>query len=513
MNTNKLRYILYLIVLVIASTIAIQVYWNFKNYQTNKQQLINDVQVSLDKAVNTYYENLTKKNTLGFVINDKKNKDFFKENGRFSTIIKGMNLKNDGSFNIDSISPNAIKNISIFKGFQADSLKKATKSKKNNFNLSTEQGKARFKNFKDSVKTINNKTETANRVKDFEFLTSQVIFSMTNDSIKLRDVDSLLQIELFRKAITVNYGLTLIQPKKEIQIFNALPNNNKGLSTVSKSTFLPENSTLTVYFKNETKLILKRIFGGILISTLLVLAIISCLFYLLKIINKQKHLAEVKNDLISNITHEFKTPIATIAVAIESIKDFNAINDKEKTKKYLNLSTVQLSKLNIMVEKLLETATLDSENLKLNKDTIDLVGLVSILVDKLQMQTDEKKLIFNASAEKISAQVDIFHFENAINNIVDNAVKYGGDNISVLIEKKNKNTEILISDNGNSLTKQQAAQVFDKFYRVPKGNTHDVKGFGIGLYYTKKIIEKHNGTISISINNGTTFKITLPNER
>ncbi|WP_241148064.1 sensor histidine kinase [Lacinutrix jangbogonensis] len=226
-----------------------------------------------------------------------------------------------------------------------------------------------------------------------------------------------------------------------------------------------------------------------------------------------KKIAEVKNDLINNITHEFKTPIATIGVALESIKDFNIIDDKEKTKKYLNLSSSQLGKLNTMVEKLLETATLDSGNLDLNRDTIDLVALVSLLVEKHQMQTNSKTLTFNTSAAETRIYIDVFHFENAINNIVDNAIKYGGDDISISINKKNKTTEILISDNGKTLTKQEAAQIFDKFYRVPKGNTHDVKGFGIGLYYTKKIIEKHNGNISVSISNGTTFKITIPNER
>ena len=129
-----------------------------------------------------------------------------------------------------------------------------------------------------------------------------------------------------------------------------------SLSTISKSAYLPKGSTLKVHFKNETKTILKRILSGILISILLVLAVISCLFYLLTIIKRQKQLAEVKNDLISNITHEFKTPIATISVALESIKNFNVIDDKEKTKTYLEMSNTQLSKLNVMVEKLLETA-------------------------------------------------------------------------------------------------------------------------------------------------------------
>ena len=133
--------------------------------------------------------------------------------------------------------------------------------------------------------------------------------------------------------------------------------------------------------------------SGILLSLLLSIAIISCLFYLLKTIKHQKQIAEVKNDLISNITHEFKTPISTIGVALESIKNFNVIDDKEKTKSYLEMSSTQLNKLNVMVEKLLETATLDSEDLDLNKDEIDIVVLISALLEKHKISLDDKQNI------------------------------------------------------------------------------------------------------------------------
>ncbi|WP_299889034.1 ATP-binding protein [uncultured Lacinutrix sp.] len=502
MNTTKFRWVLYFIILVIISTITIQVYWNYKNYQINKQQLINDVQVSLDNSIDTYYENLAKQNTMGFVINGNSQANFFEEGGEFSSIINGLKIDENGLEKVDSISRNLPKGITIIRGFEADSLNKEIHNNNHFFKLDS------IKNQIESSKFKSNNTQKP----DFEFLTSKVVLSITNDTLKLKDIDSLLQLELNRKALNLDYSLTFNHPNKDIQIFNALPEENKGLSTSSKSLFLPENSILNVHFKNETKLILKRILSGILLSTLLVLAVISCLFYLLNIINKQKQLAEVKNDLISNITHEFKTPIATIGVALESIKDFNVIDDKEKTKKYLNLSTNQLSKLNVMVEKLLETATLDSDNLELNKENINISQLLNLQVEKHQMQTQEKELSFSTSPDDIIAKIDGFHFENAINNIIDNAVKYGGDSIKVNISKKENIVEIAISDTGNSLTQEQSNQIFEKFYRVPKGNTHDIKGFGIGLYYTKKIIEKHGGTISVDLSNNTIFNITIPNE-
>ena len=165
-----------------------------------------------------------------------------------------------------------------------------------------------------------------------------------------------------------------------------------------------------------------------------------------------------------------------------------------------------------MVEKLLETATLDSESLELNKEDIDVVELLESLVNRYKIQHSNKTYTTHIDVENIIVHVDIFHFENAINNILDNAVKYGGNHIFVELLSKGNIVEILISDNGNSLNKTNKTRIFEKFYRIPKGNTHDVKGFGIGLYYTKSIIEKHGGKIALELNNKlSTFKISIPN--
>jgi two-component system phosphate regulon sensor histidine kinase PhoR len=257
--------------------------------------------------------------------------------------------------------------------------------------------------------------------------------------------------------------------------------------------------------------VLKKNTFGILLSFILISAVIGCLLYLLGIIRHQKQLAEVKNDLISNITHEFKTPIATIGAAMEGIQAFNIENDSTKNLRYAKISSEQVEKLNGMVEKLLETATLGSEDLSLQFETINLVEFLRKAATKEVFTLKNKAIQFETSEEEINAKVDIFHFENAINNCIDNAIKYGGEEISVAI-KKNKNiVEISISDTGTSLSEEHKKHVFQKFYRVPKGNTHDVKGFGIGLYYSKKIIEKHQGTIVLETNGHTTFKIHLPN--
>jgi len=346
---------------------------------------------------------------------------------------------------------------------------------------------------------------------DFKILTSKVIYSMTNDSLNIETIDLLLKSELNRKELDLEYNLIF---KSLFDSLEIRTNNFKTpfLSTRSKSTYLPISSALEIQFSNITKTVLKRILLGVFISTVLVLGVIACLIYLLKIIKHQKQVAEVKNDLISNITHEFKTPIATIGVALESIKSFNAINDKAKTKSYLDMSGEQLQKLNTMVEKLLETASLDSDTLELKKELINITELIEKLVFKNRMQTNTKTLEFKDTDSEIFGSVDVFHFENAINNVLDNAVKYGGNDIEIHLTQNSIAFSISITDNENSLTQAHKNKIFDKFYRIPKGNTHDVKGFGIGLYYTKKIIENHGGTITLELgNNQKAFKISIPN--
>ena len=212
----------------------------------------------------------------------------------------------------------------------------------------------------------------------------------------------------------------------------------------------------------------------------------------------------------SNITHEFKTPLATINVALEGIERFNLNNDPEKSKKYADMSKKEVEKLTLMVEKLLETATLDSDQLELNTEEVDLNYILERITTIDIELLHGKTITFLSDEKDCLVSIDQFHFENALNNIIDNAIKYGGDFIKVFVNKTATEVNISIKDNGKSLTKQQASQIFEKFYRVPKGNTHNVKGFGIGLFYAKNIIEKHGGSISVDINNGVEFLIKLP---
>lgn len=525
MNTKKYRWILYLITLTVIATISVQVYWNYKNYQQNKQRVLNEIQISLDNSLEEYFTNIAKN-------------DFFTSiDTELDSVFISDSIHN--LYKTKIIKKSTIDSLHIKKHKVGDILRNIEL----NFNGKNQtSGKDSIINY---TETLTNKNQIKSELKGFSDIKiiqgnifpdrkdllknlKSIYISISRDSIEYKKIDSLLQKQLLTKKLNINYSLAYI--KDDSLVFNSKTPNEKfnwnsfdfdtpqKNSTKinwnyldSKSTYLRGNEQFKVMYQDTSFEALKRSLTGIFLSLILSLIIISCLFYLLKIINKQKELAEIKNDLISNITHEFKTPITTVSTALEAIQTFNAIDDKERTTKYLSISSIQLKKLHQMVEKLLETATLDSEKLLLKKEEIDIIELVKNISLKNELDLDQKNISFNSFKNKFNIEVDPFHFENAISNLIDNAIKYGGNKIEIHLNLVLNNLEITIADNGNNIEKNQRDKIFDKFYRIPKGNTHDVKGFGIGLYYTKKIIEKHDGEIHLIPNSkNTVFKITLP---
>ena len=526
MNTKKYNWILYLITVTILITVAVQLYWNYKNYEQNKQQIYNEIQLGLDNAVEEYYANISKKNFLTIVEPNDSN-----DSKILSTFMGSSTTKND-SINISieslALTTDNYKEYHDIKSHLIDSL--ITNTEKELFKKAKPQDTLWNKKIKGFTNIFGKEgvhvdatNNTINSVQIFKgkkaadsikLITGlkTIYIAVLNDSLEYKTLDSILAKKLVQKNIYVDYGFKHFKGDTLYHNYNILQSDHKDSKAASKSTFFKEGQRLEMYYTKPTMEALKRSSMGIFLSFLLALGVISSLFYLIKVINQQKQLAEIKNDLISNITHEFKTPITTISTAVEAMENFNASNDKEKTKKYLNISSAQLKKLHNMVEKLLETATLDSESLLLSKEKIDIVYLIEKLINKYNIISSDKQIRFSSNMESLLLEIDEFHFENAVSNLIDNAIKYGGNNIEIAVMSLLKTIEITIADNGGGIDKKEQEKIFDKFYRIPKGNIHDVKGFGIGLFYTKKIIEKHSGTITLISKPGhTVFKISLPN--
>ncbi|GHA48575.1 hypothetical protein GCM10007103_31870 [Salinimicrobium marinum] len=494
MQNRNFRSILYFITVVIFATLSIQFYWNYKNYKDGKQQLIREVQSSVDNAIDSYYIELADRNTIGISL---KKDGSILENPQVNSLLRKIDRSGKGLDVLNSIDPNEISEMKVISG-------SALRNKDTVFGAVNSPGKHK------DLHNFFNDTRPLDTTPNMNQLAKRIIISLNTDTLEIPVLNNHIDEQLAAKNIDIDYAYIFRKKEEVTQKFNTEIVDDEVLSTSSNSAYLPKNSSFNLYFTNVATIVLQRNILGIILSAVLIVAVVVCLFFLLKIISRQKQLAELKNDLISNITHEFKTPISTAKVALEGIQNFNKENDPAKTKNYLAVSNIQLDKLQLMVEKLLETATLDGNNLQLNREEVPLVPMLSELVEKHRNLTKNKILCFSAEQQKIHVPADPFHLENALNNILDNAVKYGGDKIEISILVESQMVKIRISDNGTNLTKAQAEHLFEKFYRVPKGNTHDVKGFGIGLYYTKNIIKKHGGSIDLHVNNQTDFTIILP---
>jgi len=503
MNAKKQHWTLYSITATIVLTIAVQLYWNYNNYLDNKQRVKNEIQSSLDTAIDEYYTDLSKSNFFAIIdydsINSKSSflKDFWNEDinsSKSKVSISSIKISSDYKGDVSTI-PKILDSI-----FTTDTIEFEFNDKKVTPKTSTkyQPERQKIKISSDSLKFLKG--------------IQSVAIALNNDDINFTKLDSIFTNQLSKKYIKTPHYLVLLDKDIKVGGSNKAKDIELSLFSNSKSTFLRPDQNLRAYYEDPTIQALKKSSTGILLSLLLSLSVIFCLIYLLKIISTQKELAEIKNDLINNITHEFKTPIATISTAIEAIESFNVTDNKEKTKQYAAISAFQLKKLHVMVEKLLETATLDSESLLLQKEPTNIVDLIAKIAKKFELLT-KKEIKFTTNIDSKILKIDLFHFENAVSNLVDNAIKYGGDIIEININPVLNVTEISVADNGKGIDKSHQERIFDKFYRVPKGNTHDVKGFGIGLYYAQKIIEKHNGSINISSSfDNTIFKLQIPNE-
>ena len=508
MNLKKQHWTLYFITATIVLTIAVQLYWNYNNYLDNKQRVQNEIQSSLDTAIDEYYTDLSKSNFFTIIdydsINSKSSflKDVWNEevnSSKSKVSISSIKISSDYKGNVSSI-PKKLAEIYGSSVYITDTINFEYNDKKVTPKTSTK--------YQPEVQRLKINSDSLKILKGIQ----SVAIALNNDEINFTRLDSIFTNQLSKKGIKTPHYLVLLEKNIKVGESHKAKDIELSLFSNSKSTFLRPDQNLRAYYKDPTIEALKKSSTGILLSFLLSISVIFCLIYLLKIISNQKELAEIKNDLINNITHEFKTPIATISTAVEAIESFNVVDNKEKTKQYAAISAFQLKKLHQMVEKLLETATLDSESLMLQKEPINIVDLIAKIAKKFELLS-KKDIKFTTNIDSKILKIDLFHFENAISNLVDNAIKYGGDSIEINLNSVLNVTEISVADNGEGIDKSHQERIFDKFYRVPKGNTHDVKGFGIGLYYTQKIIEKHNGSVNVSSSfDYTIFKLQIPNE-
>lgn len=273
---------------------------------------------------------------------------------------------------------------------------------------------------------------------------------------------------------------------------------------------------LLVDFPNKKQYALKSIYAQLATSIFLVLIFILVFGASLYALIRQKKLTEIKNDFINNMTHEFKTPIATIKLAAASIKNEKTRSNAVATDHMLDIITQETTKMNHHIEQVLQMAVLDKQNLEVNKTKEDINEIVSDTVENIELVIEEKggNITLNICNDNIIIPVDRDLITNVISNLLDNAIKYSKEipEIVVTTYVKSDKYHIDIKDNGIGMSKEVQNKVFDRFYRAPTGNVHNIKGFGLGLNYAREIVDAHKGSISVKSTQGkgSTFTVSLP---
>jgi len=335
-------------------------------------------------------------------------------------------------------------------------------------------------------------------------------------------IDSLLKIEFRVAGLNTKYEFGIFNPTRNkliLQKSGKYPKELLGSSyrylLFPGEIFSPQN-LLMIHFPNERTYLITRIWFLLALSVILILAIIFSFTYVISVVFRQKKLSEIKNDFINNMTHEFKTPISTISLACQALGDKDVVKNPAVYDSYLSIIDEENKRLSGMAERILQSARLQKGEINLKSEDVDLHYVLKDAIEKGSLQIEKKggKITLELGASESIIEADRIHITNIFFNLLDNAIKYTPWAPIILIKTNIINNGIIVSikDNGIGISKSNQKKVFDKLYRVPTGNVHNVKGFGLGLSYVKSVVEKHEGKITLDseLKKGSTFSIYLP---
>ncbi len=337
----------------------------------------------------------------------------------------------------------------------------------------------------------------------------QFLFEMDSlqDSVTVFEIEKALRARLEDQGIEIPFSVSrTLAPETDERNFNQV---SLGFSSPVTYKIIPGNTMPYV---------LNRIIVPIVFSVFLVAFTFLSFMVLYRNMIKQKKLADIKNEFISNITHELKTPIATVSVAIEALRSFNAKMDPSKSKEYLDISANELQRLSLLVDKVLKLSMFEKKEVELVYEPLDMKALVEEVTSSMRLQFENRQAEVNVHSNGItSLEGDRLHLVSVIFNMLDNALKYSPATplIDILIEGDDKNIKLTFSDKGMGIPQEYRERVFEKFFRVPNGNLHNTKGYGLGLSYVSHVINKHKGSIKVDseAGEGCRFIILLPRNK
>lgn len=341
--------------------------------------------------------------------------------------------------------------------------------------------------------------------------------------LDIQFLDSVIKTELQGESLPKKYQFMITDAfSRPIWFKNAPPNYRADLDTaLTHSTLLfPSNSLdddlyLHLSFPKQKSFLYMEMWGPLTVNLALVALIFIALVFMFRTILTQKKLSELKNDFISNMTHEFKTPISTISLACQAMSDSDMMGnyDQSTTQPYVKMISDENQRLSLLVERILQSATLEKGEIKIQNDTVNLQEVIHAVTENANFRITGSggSIKLDLPKDPIYIQGDKMHITNVISNLVDNAIKYSNDapDVKISLRKENKKIILTVSDNGIGIKKEHLNKIFDKLYRIPTGNVHNVKGFGLGLSYVKAIADLHDWQIHVKSKFGLGSDFTL----
>jgi two-component system phosphate regulon sensor histidine kinase PhoR len=324
-------------------------------------------------------------------------------------------------------------------------------------------------------------------------------------------VDSLLRFELHNKGIFLPFNYSVSTFNSDSLLYtnvsygngsnaNIIPANTYQVPIFTKEV-INDPGRIKISFPQKNSLILEKMTASMATSGALLLVLIICFGYTIFSILRQKKISEMKMDFINNMTHEFKTPVSTIMIASEALKDQEIMGDKGRVARLANIIFEENQRLGNHIERVLNIARIEKNEFKLDIKKLDVNEMVTTVLDSMSLKLQKYQVVANLhlEAQNPMIEADELHFSNVLYNLIDNAIKYSPNVPEITISTFNKNDEVVIrvADKGIGMNRDQQAKIFEQFYRIPTGNLHDVKGFGLGLSYVNTIVKKLNGTISV----------------
>ncbi|HEY0743439.1 MAG TPA: HAMP domain-containing sensor histidine kinase [Chryseosolibacter sp.] len=341
------------------------------------------------------------------------------------------------------------------------------------------------------------------------------VFHFAVDTLSKDSIRSNFHRALEKAGIDSEFEILKVGGPRILRDEDEMPLRGKFVSDVVPFSPITQYA---VRFSEAPTLLWKEITPQILFAVFLTLLTGVSFTAMYRNLRSQQRLMDIKNDFISNVTHELKTPVATVSVALEALKNFNALQDPQKTKEYLDIAQRELNRLTLMTDKILKTSVYEDQGVTIKHETIQLDTLIDQILLSMKLVFEKKgtELRFEKTGTDFTMSGSVEHMTNVLYNLVDNALKYGAEESRITITLESTAGELIlkVKDSGIGIPKEYHQKIFEKFFRVPSGDVHTVKGYGLGLSYVASVIEGHGGNISVESEpgKGSCFTIRLPKQ-